>query len=339
MSAGPEAPHGSGTAPARPTVPTRAALKQRDGRLAGTTWGLFDDPWRGTPSFAGAEQAAAAAALVRRGEVFGLDYAADAFTPGMSQTRKPLQHVIFGNHAAHRDDYVDSYYLQASSQIDGLRHRRADDVGFYGGVPDARVVPGTPDLGVQVWADDPIVTRGVLVDLVAHRARRSATIDHRGGEPVRLAEVEAALAAQGVELRPGDVVMLHTGWAEWFLDLDLDQKTDQRASRRASGLAQSEEIVDWAWDNRLAVLAADNFAVECLPPVADSPFTSSAPSDRGMMHQELLAKLGLPLGELWRLGPLSRRMGELEQWEAMVVIKPLNLTGATGSPANATAVL
>ncbi|WP_315973750.1 hypothetical protein [Glutamicibacter sp. M10] len=57
-----------------------------------------------------------------------------------------------------------------------------------------------------------------------------------------------------------------------------------------------------------------------------------------MMHQEFLAKLGLPLGELWRLGPLARRMSQLKRWDCLLTIKPLNVIGGTGSPANATAV-
>jgi hypothetical protein len=57
-----------------------------------------------------------------------------------------------------------------------------------------------------------------------------------------------------------------------------------------------------------------------------------------MMHQQFLAKLGLPLGELWQLGPLSRHTKATGNWDALITIKPLNITGATGSPANATAV-
>ena len=71
---------------------------------------------------------------------------------------------------------------------------------------------------------------------------------------------------------------------------------------------------------------------------ASSPFLSTAPNDHGMMHQQLLAKLGLPLGELWQLGPLSRHVKATGNWDALVTVKPLNITGATGSPANATAV-
>jgi hypothetical protein len=58
-----------------------------------------------------------------------------------------------------------------------------------------------------------------------------------------------------------------------------------------------------------------------------------------MMHQQLLAKLGMAIGELWRLGPLSQQMRSTGNWDAFVTIKPLNITGGTGSPANATAVV
>ena len=60
--------------------------------------------------------------------------------------------------------------------------------------------------------------------------------------------------------------------------------------------------------------------------------------DRGMMHQELLAKLGVPLGELWRLDRLAEHMHTVGHWDSLVVVKPLNVVGATGSPANATAI-
>ena len=158
------------------------------------------------------------------------------------------------------------------------------------------------------------------------------------GSPLGLGLVQAAAEAQSLALRPGDILMLHTGWCEWFLALPTGDKDSLRDSRRASGIEQSAEFVAWAWDNQLSVLAADNFAVECLPPVPSSPFRDTAPNDHGMMHQQLLAKLGLPLGELWQLGPLSRHMKATGNWDALVTVKPLNITGATGSPANATAV-
>ncbi|ACL38102.1 conserved hypothetical protein [Pseudarthrobacter chlorophenolicus A6] len=319
--------------------PDFAGLLQREGSLAGTSWGLFPRPTRGTPSFITPESLLHARECIRSGTVFGLDYPADAFDPGMSLKRGAPRHTIYSSHPAHRDDFLDGYYLQGSSQVDGLRHRRADDVGFYNGTADDRVVEGTPDLGIQEWADEPIVGRAVLVDLDGYRTARGAPIDHAAGEPLRLDLINAALEAQSATLRPGDILLLHTGWCEWFLDLLTAEKQKVRDSRKATGIAQSQDFVAWAWDHRLALLAADNFALECLPAVPDSPYRDSAFNDHGMMHQQLLAKLGMPLGELWRLGPLARHMRSTGQWDAFISIKPLNITGGTGSPANATAIL
>jgi kynurenine formamidase len=178
----------------------------------------------------------------------------------------------------------------------------------------------------------------VLADLDGHRSGQGNPIDHAGGEPLDLDLIQAALDAQSLGIRPGDILMLHTGWCEWFLGLTPEDKQRTRDSRRATGIAQSLEFVSWAWDNRIAVIAADNFALECLPAVPGSPFRHSAPNDHGMMHQQLLAKLGMPLGELWRLGPLARHMKTTGSWEAFISIKPLNITGGTGSPANAIAL-
>ncbi|MGX5715878.1 cyclase family protein [Arthrobacter sp. MAHUQ-56] len=322
----------------RGTFPTFADLLTREGALSGTSWGLFPEPGRGTPSFITADTVLAARNSIRTGTVFGLDYPADAFDPGMSLKRSAPRHTIYSSHPAHRDDYLDGYYLQGSTQIDGLRHRRADDVGFYNGTADDLIAEGTPDLGIQEWAEHPITGRGVLVDLDGFRNGLGEPIDHAAGEPLGLDLVQAAMESQSLTALPGDILMLHTGWCEWFLALGPAEKQRVRDSRKASGVAQSEEFVAWAWDNRFAVVAADNFAFECLPAVPESPYRSSAPNDHGMMHQQLLAKLGLPLGELWKLGPLARHMRTSGSWDAFVTIKPLNIIGGTGSPANATAI-
>jgi hypothetical protein len=320
------------------SYPTFAELLQRKGELAGTSWGLFPEPGRGTPSFISKDAVLEAKDCIRTGTVFGLDYPADAFDPGMSLKRSAPRHTIYSSHPAHRDDYLDGYYLQGSTQIDGLRHRRADDVGFYNGTPDDRIVEGTPDLGVQEWAEHPITGRAILIDLDGYRNSLGEPIDHADGEPLSLPLIQAAIAAQSLSTRSGDIFMLHTGWCEWFLALAAEEKQRIRESRKASGVVQSQEFVAWAWDSQFAVVAADNFAFECLPVVSESPFQLPAPNDHGMMHQQLLAKLGIPLGELWKLGPLARHMRTTGRWDAFISIKPLNITGGTGSPANATAI-
>jgi len=56
------------------------------------------------------------------------------------------------------------------------------------------------------------------------------------------------------------------------------------------------------------------------------------------MHQELIAKLGVPLGELWNLTDLTHDSRATNTWDALATVKPLNLLGGVGSPCNATAI-
>lgn len=318
-------------------IPTYAQL--RDNVPPGSSWGVFErDPERGMANFAGAEEVLAAAATVTRGAVFNLDLPLDAFDPPMARARKAPRHALFATHAEARDDVLDGFYPQASSQIDGLRHRRASGLGFYNGVPDAEIEPEQPALGVQRWAEQPIVGRGVVVDVAGLLAAEGTPLDHRAGPALDVAVLDRALRAQGEQVRPGDLVLVHTGWARWYLDADPDVRAEVWAAQRTTGFAQSVEFPEWLWDHRVAVLASDTFAVEVMPPRPDSPYRDSAPEDAGMMHQELIAKLGVPLGELWDLTEIvadSRRHG---RWDALVVVKPLHLVGGVGSPPNATAL-
>jgi len=306
---------------------------------AGSSWGVFrNDPERGTANFAGATQVRHAAAGVRRGAVFSLDHALDAFDPPMARARKAPRHQLLSSHAESRDDVLHEFYLQATSQVDGLRHRRASGYGFYNGVPDHEIRAGAPALGVQRWAEKPIVGRGIVVDLEGLLAAEGTPLDHRAGPALDVDLLDRALHAQAEAIRPGDLVLVHTGWTRWFLDADPALRAQVRDARRATGFRQSRELPQWLWDQQVALFATDTFAVEVLPVVADSPFTETAPEDRGMMHQELIAKLGVPLGELWNLNELAGHSRRTGRWDAFVTVKPLHLTGGVGSPPNATAI-
>ncbi|UUU19764.1 hypothetical protein [Streptomyces sp. DSM 40750] len=57
-----------------------------------------------------------------------------------------------------------------------------------------------------------------------------------------------------------------------------------------------------------------------------------------MMHQELIAKLELPLGELWNRSNLTLDCRATGRWDSLLTVKPLNLTEGVGSPTNAIAL-
>lgn len=312
--------------------------RRRDGAPPGSSWGVFDDPDRGTANFAAAEHVRSAARRVSRGAVFSLDYALTAFDPPMSRSRSAPTHTITCAHEQSRDDMLDGFFLQASSHLDGLRHRRASGFGFYDGTPDEAIAANTAPLGVQAWADAPIVGRGLLLDIEGLLAAEGAPLDHRQGPALDAAVLDRAASRQGCAVTPGDLILVHTGWAGWFLNADPADRADVRNRRCATGFAQRHQLLEWLWDNNIALFATDTFAVEVLPVLSDSPFRASAPEDGGMMHQELIAKLGVPLGELWNLEALVADSRNTGDWEALVIVKPLALRGGVGSPCNATAI-
>ena len=303
-----------------------------------TTWGKFaTSPDRGMANYAGAQQVMAAAALVRRGAVFGLDYPMDAFVPSLATLRSPPKHHIVSRHRDHRDDYLDGFWPQAASHIDGLRHRRHAEYGFYNGTPDDAVVAGAPALGINHWAQHPIVGRGVFVDLGRHRQHAGRPIDHPSGEALDITLLDDTLTAQGVTLRDGDLLLIRTGWAQWLLTEATDEERRRvHADKICTGIAQSREAIDWFADHRVALAASDTFALERLPAVPGSPF--GADTDHGMIHQDLIALLGLPIGELWKLDELGADCADDQIYECLLTVKPLNITGGVGSPANATAI-
>ncbi len=277
-------------------VPSYAELTPRSDGPPGSSWNVFhSDPERGMANFAGAEQVRDAAGIVSTGEVFSLDYALDAFDPPMARARGVPRHEILSSHPEARDDVLREFFLQATSQVDGLRHRRASGYGFYNGIPDEDIEVGSPALGIQRWAEKPIVGRGVLIDIEGWAARRRRPLDHfcrpgpTGQQPGRRA---TGPGHRTPSRRPGP-------GAHRVGELVPRRRRHAPAARSgtpvaAPGSGSSLDLPEWLWDNQIALFATDTFAVEVLPVVADSPFTTTAPEDRGMMHQELIAKLGVP---------------------------------------------
>jgi hypothetical protein len=60
-------------------------------------------------------------------------------------------------------------------------------------------------------------------------------------------------------------------------------------------------LLRWITDGGLAVLIADNFAVEASPALRHENCCAAAP-----LHKHCLFKLGVYLGEMWHLTPLAK---------------------------------
>ncbi|XNL79548.1 LLM class flavin-dependent oxidoreductase [Actinomadura madurae] len=328
-------------------IPTYKELLERQDAPPGSSWGIFgENDQLGTLNFLGPGQVRDAVGLVRRGEVFNLDYPLNTFVPAPAGTRPATVHHIFANNPNHRDDWLDSFYLQSTSQIDGLRHIRHPRHGFYGGVPDEEIGEETPALGIQTVAERGIVARGVLLDVARHFAERGTPLDLAGNYMITPEDLDEVAAAQGVEFRPGDVLLLRVGWASYWLD-EVGEEDRQAFKKRIRhpGLIQSKEMIAWLWDHRFAMVASDDLGVEAHPVNPDSglvdpdePRPERGVVHNGMMHRPLIALLGLFLGELWNLEALAEDCRADRTYEFMLTAKPLNLVGGVGSPPNAMAI-
>jgi kynurenine formamidase len=229
-----------------------------------------------------------------------------------------------------RDDYVDGLWLQAGSQWDSLSHVRHRQHGNYNGIADQEIHggPGTK-LGVDQWARRAIVGRGVLVDVARHLARIGRDYDPNSAFEVTVDDLEGTLAAQGLEVEEGDILLLHTGWMQRFLDADADERGRMIAweTIHAPGLEPSGRMVEWLWDHHVAAVASDTAGVEALSP--DPEF---------FLHLALLPLLGMPLDEFWVLDALARDCANDGQYACLLVSVPLNLRGGVGSPPQAVAI-
>jgi hypothetical protein len=327
-------------------LPTyRELLERRDGP-PGSSWDVFGSGDQlGTANLMTPETVASAAGLVRTGRVFNLDYPINTFVPSPAGTRPATVHNIFANNPHHRDDWLDSFYLQSTSQIDGLRHIRHPRHGFYGGVPDDRIQVGSPDLGIQNLAQKGIAGRGVLLDVQRHFTKAGRPIDLSTNHMVTPQDLDEVAAAQGVQLRPADILLIRLGWVPFFLSLPLEQRPKGKGRSGNPGLIQSDDMLEWIWDHQVVMVAADNSGLEATPvnPASgwvdpDEPKPPTGPSHNGMMHRPLIALLGVLIGELWALEELAESCAEDGVFEFFLTAKPLNLVGGVGSPANAMAI-
>jgi kynurenine formamidase len=319
-------------------LPSYAELLERQDAPPGSSWKVFGPGDElGTLNLLTQKTARTAAKLVRRGAVFNLDYELNAFAPPVSPNRRPTKHTMLCRHDGQvRDDLLDEFYLQVSSQLDGLRHHRHPVHGFYGGVPDESVAVGSPALGIQHAATKGIAGRGVLLDVHRHLASRGTPLDLRKAEAITTRTLDEVAEAQGVEFEPGDILLVHTGWSRHAIEeLTPEEKGSLSTQRYFCGLEQSRETLAWIWDHHFAIVASDTVAVEVMPSVATSPFTGNLGR---MMHPDLIALLGVHLGELWKLDALAEDCASDGVYECMVTAKPLHLLGGVGSPPNALAL-
>jgi len=316
------------------SYPTFAELPFVDGTSERHAWTVFGhDDELGCLNFVGPEQVVAASREVERGRVVNLNLALGEPQPQFWASRPVMQHTRIVKRNV-RDDEIDHLGMQTSTQWDGLGHQRFREHGYFGGRQEAELDRG--ELGIERWAQRGMIARGVLADVAAYQHARGEPIpqDHRF--PINAEMLSDVLRHQGTTLRPGDVLLVRTGWLRWYTTLEATRRqelatllAEDRTRIALPGLDPRLDTIAWLWDNRIAATAFDNPTAETLPYIRE----------HGWGHIRLIALLGLPLGELWQLDDLASVCQDEGRYSFLLSAPPLNLPGGVGSPANAYAVL
>lgn len=297
-------------------------------------WGRWGDTDHiGTLNFLNPQALVAAARLITQGKVLSLSLPIDANGPRWEGRRPPqhyfsmtgsdgiagLPHSAVEPGVTFTDDYIDMA-LQCSTQWDGLAHWAFQDSLYNGFWAGNITSAGSADLEMSELKAS-FVGRGVLVDVAAHQDVPYLP----PGTAITSDMLDATLAAEGIELVSGDMLLIRTGHLGRWYEGDLDDA--QRAEWSAAVPGLSRTAIPWLADHELAAVAIDTMGVEVVP--------NEVPVERPHpIHCAALIDLGLTLGELWWLDDLAKDCARDGQYAFLLCAPPLNIPGAVGSVLN-----
>ena len=246
------------------------------------------------------------------------------FSFALNKTHK-MTHEIFGQAPGSRVSWAsDIMYFSGqhgAPTVDAIGHI-GRDLKLHGGV-DAVAATATPggitnNLGIESFPVDLMVNRCVLLDVARHLG---------GGRPDPLApdvEITAAhldqtMKAQGVGVRPGDSLLIRTGWGRYF-------GTDNARFLGEKSPGPGQDAARWIIDKKVRLAGDDTATFERRPAAYGKELFS--------VHMMLLADNGIYIVENANLEPLA----DAKVYVTMLVLTPLRIQGATGSPLRAIAI-
>jgi kynurenine formamidase len=171
----------------------------------------------------------------------------------------------------------------------------------------------------------------VLIDLQHHMERTDRQYDPLDAHAFSVTDLDDAAAAQGTTIETGDILLIHFGWAQRYVEAPAAERAAMTmwGSVTAPGLEQSLEMVEHLWNLHVATVATDTLGVEVMDQRGDYEF---------FLHEHLLPLFGMPIGEMWSLDGLAADCAADGVYDFLLVSVPLNLRGGIGSPPQAVAI-
>ncbi|WP_445503312.1 cyclase family protein [Microvirga sp. G4-2] len=221
----------------------------------------------------------AAVSLVKTGKSYPLAVPIDKNLPAFRHRSFHLTNVQPGeaggtslgpNKFTFNDELVVGW-TGVGTQLNGIGHIGIDNVYYNGNqAKDFVTVEGVTKLGIEKVP--PIVTRGVVLDMVAHYGQPIVPEDTE----FTVADIQAVLKKQGITLRKGDVVLFNTGW------LELIGKDNKKFLEVEPGIGM--EAAEWLAAQGIVAFGGDTWASEIYPSKDGQEFP---------VNQFMLAKNGI----------------------------------------------
>lgn len=170
--------------------------------------------------------------------------------------------------------YDDTYQIntQSSTQWDGFRHfAHLPSKTFYNNTKGADIVgpDANQKCSIHHWAEHGIAGRGLLLDFRGYAHRKGIQYDPYDYYPISFEAllecgkdqgVDIRPAAQGGDVKPGDMLFVRSGWTERYWEMEsAERKAEDAPPRpaRFAGVAQEERMLDWLHDCYFATVAGE----------------------------------------------------------------------------------
>ena len=298
-------------------------------------WGKNDE--LGTLNFTTPADIVTAARLVRKGKVISLALNYDQHGPQGAKSKYPALgrfnpiHLmtrtgtdaysgVLDNRKIRGTDDIIIMPLQCGTQWDGLGHIMYYD-HMWNGYDCRNVTSAGAQKGGIEKTREKMVGRGVLLDVARAMGKKWLP----DGFAVTNEILDYTEEKQGVEVRRGDYLLVHTGHVERCL---TSKSWDGYSGGDAPGLAF--ETCEWLFKKEVAAVATDTWGAEVRP--------NETEDTNQPWHWITIPIMGLTVGEIFHLTALATDCAADGCYEFMFVAPALPVTGAVGSPANPLAI-
>ena len=228
--------------------------------------------------------------------------------------------------------FMEDTYLSQShvgTHLDGMGHIGVKDC-YYNQTAMGKFITQNKMLKLGLENVKSFQTRGVIIDAVkvfeqagklkSNPACRKPCLDI--GTVITAADLQAGLKMYNTTLREGDVVLVHTGWQDLYL-----QYPKQNALYASGEAGIGMEAGKWLAEQKIVAFGMDNFAIEVIP--------SENPALAFPVHKFLLADQGIHIMENVRtdlIADEAARTGRSTFFFSMTVPKAVGLTGTFVAP-------